>query len=278
MKDSVKGHLLIIGGAEDKSGDRLILSQAPKMMDTDEQLTVVTTATEYPKEAGAQYKTIFNELGIGQVEVLNIDTRDDANSESMCEVIRKSQCIFFTGGDQLRITSILGGTKVNNELKQLHQKGGFIMGTSAGASAMSSTMIVQGNDNEPARKCTLKMAPGLGLIDNCIIDQHFDQRGRFGRLLCGIAENPDVLGIGIDEDTAIKVYPDSHFEVIGANAVTVMDGSTIKSSNVAELNPNELLAIVGVTVHTLPYGYGFDMKNKEVLRLKKNTGDKDAHT
>ena len=141
------------------------------------------------------------------------------------------------------------------------------MGTSAGASVMSSTMIVQGNDNEPARKCTLKMAPGLGLIENCIIDQHFDQRGRFGRLMCGIAENPNVVGIGIDEDTAIKVYPDLHFEVIGENSVTVIDGSTIQSSNVAELEPNELLAIVGVSVHILPSGYGYDMQTKEVIRM-----------
>lgn len=132
---------------------------------------------------------------------------------------------------------------------------------------MTSTMVVQGNDNEPARKCTLKMAPGLGLLSGVIIDQHFDQRGRFGRLLCGVAENPDVLGIGIDEDTAIKLYPDQHFEVIGSNAVTIMDGKTIQSSNVSELNQNELLMITGVTVHTLPTGYGFELKDRKVLRL-----------
>lgn len=142
------------------------------------------------------------------------------------------------------------------------------MGTSAGASVMSSTMVVQGNDNEPARKCTLKMAPGLGLFNGVIIDQHFDQRGRFGRLLCGVAENPDVLGIGIDEDTAIKLFPDMHFEIIGSNAVTIIDGKTIQSSNVSELNPNEILAIMGVTVHALPQGYGFELENRKVLRLK----------
>ncbi len=271
----LNGYLMIIGGAEDKQGERSILSHAADMVARDEILTVVTTATKYPEEVGNEYKDVFYRLGVDNVDILNIDSRDDANNADVCEIIRKSKCIFFTGGDQLRITSILGGTKVNNELQNLYKEGGVIMGTSAGASAMSSTMIVQGNDNEPARKCTLKMAPGLGLISNCIIDQHFDQRGRFGRLLCGIAENPDVLGIGIDENTAIKVFPDTHFEVIGANSVTVIDGSTIQSSNVAELEPNELLAIIGVTVHILPFGYGFDMQNRKVIRLKKVSGDQD---
>lgn len=267
MRDGAKGHLIIIGGAEDKSSESEILKQAPRMMDPDDLLTIITTATEYPEEVGQDYKDVFSSLGVNHIEILNIESRDDANGGSICDTIYDSKGVFFTGGDQLRITSILGGTKANEELKNLFLEGGFIMGTSAGASAMSSTMIVQGNDNEPAKKCTLKMAPGLGLIQNCIIDQHFDQRGRFGRLLCGIAENPDVLGIGIDEDTAIKVFPDNHFEIIGANSVTVIDGSSIQSSNVAELRPDELLAIIGVTVHALPAGYGFDMYTKEVIRL-----------
>ncbi len=275
MKENNNGYLLIIGGAEDKRGDRSILAQAADMVREDEILTIVTTATNYPEEVGQEYKDVFYNLGVDNINILNIESREDANSEEVCDVIRRSKCIFFTGGDQLRITSILGGTKANSELQYLYQDGGFIMGTSAGASAMSSTMIVQGNDNEPARKCTLKMAPGLGLIENCIIDQHFDQRGRFGRLLCGIAENPNVIGIGIDENTAIKVYPDIYFKVIGENSVTVIDGSTIQSSNVAELEPNELLAIVGVTVHILPYGYGYDMKTKEVIKVDQYTGDKD---
>lgn len=267
MSKNRNGYLLIIGGAEDKHGKRSILTQAADMVRKDEVLTIITTATNYPEEVGQEYKDVFYNLGVDHINILNIDTRDDANSDKACDVIRESKCIFFTGGDQLRITSILGGTKANSELQRLYRNGGFIMGTSAGASVMSSTMIVQGNDNEPARKCTLKMAPGLGLIDNCIIDQHFDQRGRFGRLMCGIAENPNVVGIGIDEDTAIKVYPDIHFEVIGENSVTVIDGSTIQSSNVAELEPNELLAIVGVSVHILPSGYGYDMRTKEVIRM-----------
>lgn len=268
MQENAKGHLIIIGGAEDKKGDSIILKQAPQMLEDKDILTVLTTATEQPQETGAVYKEVFERIGVKNVEILNINTRDDADDPVMCEVIKKSKCIFMTGGDQLRLTSILGGTTAYQEIKKLYYIGGIIMGTSAGASVMSSTMVVEGNDNQPARKCTLKMAPGLGFFEGAIIDQHFDQRGRFGRLLCGVAENPDVLGIGIDEDTAIKVFPDMHFEVIGTNAVTILDGKTIKSSNVSELNPNEILAISGVTVHALPQGYGYNIESRKVLRLK----------
>ncbi|XOQ48464.1 MAG: cyanophycinase [Eubacteriales bacterium] len=263
-----RGYLIIIGGAEDKNGDSVILKQAPEMLSDNDILTVLTTATENPEKVGENYHEVFKRLGVTNIEILNINTRENAENEHYCEMIRKSKCVFMTGGDQLRITSILGGTKAYSELKNLYDEGGIIMGTSAGASVMTSTMVVQGKDNEPARKCTLKMAPGLGLLNGVIIDQHFDQRGRFGRLLCGVAENPDVLGIGIDEDTAIKVYPDLHFEIIGSNAVTIIDGKTIQSSNVSELNPDEILAIMGVTVHALPQGYGFDLTERKVLRLK----------
>lgn len=272
MEDTQNGYLIIIGGAEDKKGESTILKQARELLTEDETLTILTTATEKPEEAGSNYRSVFKRLGIRNIQVLDIDTRDAANDGGMCEKIRSSRCIFMTGGDQLRITSIIGGTAAYDEIKNVYTSGGVIMGTSAGASVMSSTMVVQGQDNEPAKKCTLKMAPGLGLLDHAIIDQHFDQRGRFGRLMCGVAENPDVLGIGIDEDTAIKVYPDLHFDVLGTNTVTVMDGNTIRSSNVSELKPNEMLAIIGVTVHILPSGYGFNLLKREVLRMKKAEG------
>ncbi len=268
MKKENRGYLIIIGGAEDKKNDSIILKQAPQMLTDEDLLTILTTATEHPEEAGQKYFEVFRKIGVENIQVLNINTREEANHAGFCEQIERSQCVFMTGGDQLRITSILGGTRACAQLKRLYESGGIIMGTSAGASAMSSTMIVTGKDNEPARKCTLKMAPGLDLIDGAIIDQHFDQRGRFGRLLCGVTENPGVLGIGIDEDTCIKIFPDLHFEVIGSNAVTIIDGKTMQSSNVSELEQDEILAVNGVTVHVLPQGYGFDFKNRKVLRLK----------
>lgn len=267
MGEKVKGNLIIIGGAEDKYGESEILNQVVGLVGSgDAELVIMTTATEKPQEVGEEYRSVFGRLGVKNIDVLNIDTRDEAEKEENFQKIIDSTGVFFTGGDQLRITSILGGTMVYRALHEVYARGTAIIGTSAGASVMSSNMIVDGNSNDPARKCTLKMAPGLGLLEEGIIDQHFDQRGRLGRLLCGVAENPFMLGIGIDEDTAVRVYPDAHFDVLGTNAVTVIDGRSITSSNVSELKPDEILAITNVTLHVLPKGYGFDMVNRAVIR------------
>ena len=272
MRGDVSGHLIIIGGAEDKTGECDILKQVPEMLRENQELVVLTTASEHGRESGAEYRAVFEGLGVKRVHVLDVNTRAEANDRRICAIIQEAGCIFFTGGDQLRITSILGGTQCHQAIKYVYANGGIVMGTSAGASVMSSTMIVKGEDNEPSRKCTLKMAPGLDLIEGTIIDQHFDQRGRFGRLLTGVAENPGVLGVGIDENTAVKLYPDMHFEVLGTNAVTVIDGTGIESSNVSELAQNELLAIVGATVHTIPKGYGFDFNKRKVIRIVEDKG------
>ena len=264
MGEKVKGRLLIIGGAEDKTGEMEILREGVRLMD-DGRMVVMTTATEHPEEAGHTYRALFTRLGAREVEVVRVDTRREASGAEAAKALRRADAVFFTGGDQLRITSILGGTRAYQALYDAFRRGALIAGTSAGASALSSTMIVDGLSNEQARKCTLKMAPGLGLLEQTLIDQHFAQRGRLGRLLCGVAENPHALGIGIDEDTAIRIDPDACFFVLGSGAVTVIDGATIESSNVSELAPNEILAIQGVTLHVLPRDYGFDMKTRQVL-------------
>ncbi len=268
MGKMAKGNLVIIGGAEDKSGECTILKHLVEMAGgSNARMTILTTASENSHEAGAVYREVFQRLGVGKIKILNINTRDDANMDNVLELASEPTGIFFTGGDQLRITSILGGTKAFSALHEAYRQGIVIAGTSAGASAMSGTMIVDGNSNDPARKCTLKMAPGLGLLEEVLIDQHFHQRGRIGRLLCGVAENPSILGMGIDEDTAVRVYPDAHLEVIGNNSVIIADGRQIKSSNVSELKPDENLAIANIVIHVLPAGYGFDMQRREVLRL-----------
>ncbi|MGI5911601.1 MAG: cyanophycinase [Syntrophomonadaceae bacterium] len=268
MGQNKKGNLIIIGGAEDKYGESKILEEVVEIIGgKDARIGIITTATQYPEEVGEEYRDVFLRLGVRDVDILNINTRDEANREENVRRIRDISGFFFTGGDQLRITSIIGGTRVYEVLHQSYNEGTAVIGTSAGASVMSSTMIVEGNNNDAARKCTLKMAPGLSLLEGVIIDQHFDQRGRLGRLLCGVAENPEILGIGIDEDTAIQVYPDDYFEVIGNNAVTIIDGKSIKSTNVSESEPNEILAITNASLHVLSSGYGFDLKKREVLRL-----------
>jgi cyanophycinase len=265
MDEMVDGNLLIIGGAEDKWGQSSVLKHAIEMCGgTEAKIIVLTTATQKPQEVGEEYRSVFTRLGVHSLDILNIDNRNDANNDSVVQRIGCAGGIFFTGGDQLRITSILGGTRTFRVLADLYSRGIPIIVTSAGASAMSSTMIVDGNGNSAARKCTLGMSPGLGFLKQVIIDQHFEQRGRLGRLLVGVAQNPSILGIGIDEDTAIKVHSNASFEVVGTNCVTVIDGMTIQKSNVSELNPEEMIALSNVTIHVLPSGSGFDLNTRTV--------------
>lgn len=267
MHEDKKGILLIIGGAEDKEHEMSILKKYTKLLkNKDAKLLVLTTATKEPEIVGDNYRRVFEELGMSNIDILNIDTRDEANDKETVRKIKESEGIFFTGGDQLRITSIFGGTKSCEALQRCYVGGGVIAGTSAGASVMSNVMIIEGDNNEPAKKCVLKVAPGLNLLNNTIIDQHFAQRGRIGRLLYGVSQNPNILGIGIDEDTSIIVYPDDTFDIYGTNSVTIVDGKSVKSTNVSELEPNEILAISNVTLHVLPEGYSFDLKERKVFR------------
>ena len=202
-----------------------------------------------------------------KIDVLDISSREDAFKEENIELVTKSSLIFFTGGDQLRITSLIGGSPVYDEIKKSVDKGIYIVGASAGASVMSDTMIVEGEDKEDPKKCTLNMAPGLGLVNNIIIDQHFVQRGRIGRLLTGVAQNPQVLGIGIDENTAIIANKSSEIEVIGEGAVYFIDGSEITYSNVSEQNSNEVLSIYNVKIHVLKEGDKFSLIKKQPFEI-----------
>lgn len=263
MNEKLAGDLIIIGGAEDKEGDKLILKEVCSKIDKEkDELVIATVATEKPKEVGAQYKKIFTGLGVKNVSISNVENREDAHNQENVNIIEKASLVFFTGGDQLRITSILGGTPLYSSIKRRYEEGCIFVGTSAGASVMSDTMIVQGTDEESPKKVTLKMAPGLGLIEGVIIDQHFAQRGRIGRLLVGIAENPESLGIGIDEDTSIVVDDKGKFEVVGSGAVYVIDGSGISHSNVSEQHQDEILSIFDVKMHVLKHGDKFDLTTR----------------
>jgi cyanophycinase len=265
MSAETKGSLIIIGGAEDKENKCEILKKVVELSGNDNsKIVVMTTATEHPKEVGSLYRKIFKKLGVNDTNIVNISSRNDALNQEYIELIEKATCIFFTGGDQLRITSLLGGTGVYKALKSAHLKGTLLVGTSAGASAMSSNMIVTGTDDDAPKYCTLKMAPGLGILEEVIIDQHFAQRGRMGRLLIAVAQNPHMLGVGIDEDTAIVVNGDT-FKTIGSQSVTVVDGMNISHTNVSELAPEEPIALTDIKLHILPGGYGFDFESREPL-------------
>ncbi len=263
MAEKVRGTLLIIGGAEDKTGECTILRRFVELAGGERaRLVLVTSATGRPLAVGELYRRLFAEFGAPEVAVLHITSRQEANTPGVYETVKRASGIFFTGGDQLRITSLLGGTQFDEALRRAYRDGTVVAGTSAGASAMSETMIVEGEGAEAPKKNTVQMAPGMGLIREVVVDQHFAQRGRLGRLLTAVAQHPYMLGVGIDEDTAIVVRPEGFFEVIGSQTVTVIDGTRIQETNVSELAPCAPLALTNVILHVLPAGYKFDLKKR----------------
>lgn len=265
MAEHVEGRLLIIGGAEDKKNECKILKRfVQESGGRESRITVLTAATEFPRQVGVEYHALFLELGAQEVQVLDVSDRTQANTQGTTMHFEKSTGVFFTGGDQLRITGLLGGTLLGRMLQQLYEQGVIIAGTSAGASVMSDTMIVGGEAGTP-KKNTLTMAPGLGLLRSVVIDQHFAQRGRIGRLLSAISQNPYVLGVGIDEDTAILVQSDARFSVVGSNTVTVVDASPSTTTNVSETTPGQALVLSPISMHVLSEGYGFDLKRRVSL-------------
>lgn len=266
MSEEEKTRLIIIGGGEDKRADKEILKEVVYLSGgTRAHIAVVTTATNYPLEVGEEYKKIFYELGADKVETINIISRKEANRKQIARGLEGTTCIFFVGGDQLRISSILGGTEFHNNIKRRLEDGVIIAGTSAGASMMSEVMVVEGEEEDAPRKCTLKMAPGMGLLEGVIIDQHFNQRGRIGRLLGAVAQNPQTIGVGIDEDTAIIVNDKREISVIGSGVVTIVDGREIDYTNISEQYQNEPLAITNVKIDILPTGYGYNLLNRQAI-------------
>jgi len=271
MQKSEAIKLIIIGGGEDKKTDKEILKEVVRLSGgKDSRIAVITTATNFPLEVGDEYKRLFYDLGVDKVDTVNIVDRKEANRKQITRGLEDITCIFFVGGDQLRISSILGGTDFHRSIIKQMERGAIIAGTSAGASMMSEIMMVQGEEEDAPRKCTINMASGMGLLKGTIIDQHFNQRGRIGRLLGAVAQNPYVLGIGIDEDTAIVVDHQDTIRVVGSGVVTIVDGREIDYTNISEQYPDEPLALTNVKIHILPHSYGFDLINRKAVLKEGN--------
>lgn len=263
MQGKAKGILLIIGGNEDKTEECRILRKFIALSGgRSAKIAILTTATELPMEVGTEYKVLFELFGAKEVDTVHIADRMQAFDRHTAENIARYTGMFFTGGDQLRLTSILGGSVVDQAIKENFMRGGVIAGTSAGASVMSHTMIVGGDSSETPKKATISMAEGMGLLDKVVIDQHFAQRGRINRLLAVVAQNPNVIGIGIDEDTALIVDGEGKCQVTGSQTVTIVDGRQIVHSNISESSRFDPLAITNVTLHILPDGFGYDLKQR----------------
>ncbi|MBY3038787.1 cyanophycinase [Rhizobium laguerreae] len=255
-----EGTLIIIGGHEDHDGERVILKEVAKHV-RDGKLVLATVASHEPEGYLEKYQSSFGELGVSKVTELYIEERDQATSEEKLATLRDVSAVFFSGGDQLRITSLIGDTPIYEHVHQIFANGGVIAGTSAGASVMSDTMLVRGSNASSFRIGDLSMAPGLGLLPNVIIDQHFAERGRIGRLIGAVSQNPRVLGIGIDEDTAIVVRG-HRFDVIGTGAVYLVDAGHVTHTNIAEASPDEALSIYDLRLHVLSAGDGFNLESR----------------
>ncbi|MCW8088100.1 cyanophycinase [Sabulicella glaciei] len=255
-----KGPLIIIGGHEDKKDERLILKEVARHAGQG-RLVIATVASHQPEGYFEAYKTAFAALGVTDLVELYVQERAEAQDMEKLRIFDGATGVFFSGGDQLRISSQLGDTPVERRVREIHASGGLVAGTSAGASAMSDTMLVKGKGQETHRIGDLHLAPGLGLVRDVIIDQHFAERGRIGRLLGAVAQNPRELGIGIDEDTAI-ILRGRRFEVIGSGGVYIVDGGGVTHSNIAEGAEEEALSIHDVRLHVLCHGDRFDLESR----------------
>ena len=257
------GSVIIIGGAEDKVRDRVILSRFVTLAGgRDATIAVISTASSLGLEAGDRYRQVFGELGVAKVRTIHAITRPQANDETAALAIRDATGIFLTGGNQLRLSSTIGGTRLADAVLDQFRQGAVVAGTSAGASAMSSHMIAFGASGATPKHRMAQIAAGLGVLPGVIVDQHFQQRNRLGRLLSLIAQNPSLLGLGVDEDTAGVVGPDHVMEVIGRGSITVVDGSG-SETDAWEVHGHRPLMISGVVLHSLPAGYRFDLRRRQ---------------
>lgn len=258
--ESTRGALVIIGGAEDRQGDCVVLREFVRLAGgMKAHIAVMTAATGMPKEVGNDYIKIFKRLGAEVVEVVSTERREDSKREDSLRIIEQATGVFFTGGDQSRIVDFIKGTPLDDAIHKRHEAGVVIGGTSAGAAMMPDNMIIGGASVSNPSIDAVSMGPGMGYLPGVAIDQHFAQRGRLGRLLAALVLHPAVLGLGIDEDTAIIVKGDE-FEVVGQGAITVVDESTATYNNLGKLLKDEAIALCGVKLHILPHGYRFNLK------------------
>ena len=278
------GKLIVIGGAVDKGSfteknfeqqveknlnffetgilKRIIIESARR---EESQIEIITTASKIPRVVGPEYARAFEYLGAKNVNVLHIEKREEALSGEIIERVRKAEVIMCTGGDQLRLTSILGGTEVHDLLLSKYQQENFIFaGTSAGAAAASGSMIYQGSSSEALLKGEVKITSGLGLIEGVVIDTHFVQRGRIGRLFQAVVSNPKTLGIGLGEDTGLLISQGTQMEAVGSGLVILVDGRQIKDTNITQVELGSPVSIKNLIVHVMSKHDQYNLQSNEM--------------
>jgi cyanophycinase len=263
--DEAVGPVIIIGGAEDKLRDRVILTQFVGLAGGAEgHIVVISTASSLGDEATALYRDLFTQMGAGKVSGLRPLIRDEAEDPEAAGLLEQATGVFLTGGNQLRLSSVVGGTRLGAALIRANKRGAVVAGTSAGASAISTHMVAFGASGPTPKQRMVQMAAGLGLLENVVVDQHFEQRTRLGRLLAVVAQSPSLLGMGLDEDTAAIVWPDRTLEVIGRGAVTIVDGSEVQT-DAFRARGHRPMMVSGAILHSLPAGYRFDLNTRTML-------------
>ncbi|MBS1738184.1 MAG: cyanophycinase [Bacteroidetes bacterium] len=290
-----QGKLFAIGGAEDKGVDlekgemirnnlnffelgilRRIVEEAGG---NSVRIEVVTTASMIPNEVGENYLNAFGKIGCTDIGILPIRTRADAMNDEYIDRLKACNAIMFSGGNQLRLSATFGGTQfLEIALKRFHEEKNFVIaGTSAGAMAMSNTMIYEGNASTAHLKSEVKITTGLGFMDDVIFDSHFEKRGRFGRLAQAIASNPQAIGIGLGEDTGMLITEGNIMEAIGSGLVMIIDGHDIRHSNIADIPDGNPISVENIKVHFCEKGNGYIVSERKFIPdIKKYQDQKDS--
>jgi cyanophycinase len=263
------GTLCVIGGAEDRTGSRVVLHEFLRLAGGDgSRVAVVATASSLGDEILDEYERVFRDLGAADVLRLRPASRAEADDPALAAALDDVDAVFMTGGNQLKLTQVVGGTRFGDAVRSAYERGALVGGTSAGASAVSEHMIAFGDEADTPRQGVTASAAGLGLLPDVIVDQHFAQRSRYGRLLSLVARSPRLLGLGVDEDTAAVVHGGRLLDVIGSGCVFIADGSNaVSDSHLAELGAPMMIS--GVVVHALPAGARFDLARRRLVEFRE---------
>lgn len=262
-KNNERGFIIPIGGGEDRENEMRIHRKFVELSGAENAKIVIVPTASQLDNIGPAYETIFRSLGVKKVGFLPINTREDCDNPKYATILDNATGIFMTGGNQLRLSTILGGTLVAQKIRRRNAAGVVVAGTSAGASIMSEHMVASGNDNASPTRDGISLAPGMGLTNAVIIDQHFTQRNRLGRLLSASSYNPFLIGLGIDEDTAAFIGPDNVIEVVGSGTITVVNADSISYSSMWQAKGDDALSLLGLKIDVMGEGCRYDLTTRQ---------------
>ena len=266
-----RGFIIPIGGAEKKVRDKKILSRFVELCGGGSaRIAIIPTASEL-KDTGRRYEKVFKDIGVSETRSFPFEDRSEGAREEWLEKLSEADGIFLTGGNQLRLSTTLGGTPAAQLIRRMNADGVHVAGTSAGAGFMSEHMIAFGEEGLSPRADMVTLAPGLGLTNRVIVDHHFRKHDRFGRLLTAISYNPFTVGLGLAEDTAAMIGPDDVIEVMGSGAVTIVDPSELEFSSMDSARERDPVCLVGLRVHSLVEGWSFDLERREARSVTAGT-------